>query len=101
MCECFAYTCTCVLHVSLVPLETRKGVVSSETRVTDGCEPPGGCWELNRHPLEEQQVVSTTEPSLPQPLPALKQANSDLAATENESTGVEPSAYPERLNLSS
>ena len=35
--------------------------------ITDGCEPPGGCWELNSEPLEEQSMLLTTEPSL-QPL---------------------------------
>ena len=30
----------------------------------DGCEPPYGCQELNSGPLEEQQVLLTTEPSL-------------------------------------
>ena len=32
--------------------------------ITDGCEPPCGCWELNSGPLEEQLVLLTTEPSL-------------------------------------
>ena len=32
--------------------------------ITDGCEPPCGCWELNLGPLEEQSVFLTTEPSL-------------------------------------
>jgi hypothetical protein len=35
--------------------------------ITDGCEPPCGCWELNLGPLEEVLVLLTTEPSL-QPL---------------------------------
>ena len=35
--------------------------------ITDGCEPPCGCWDLNSGPLEEQSVFLTTEPSL-QPL---------------------------------
>jgi hypothetical protein len=35
--------------------------------VTNGCEPPCGCWELNSGPLEEQAVLLTPEPSL-QPL---------------------------------
>jgi hypothetical protein len=25
--------------------------------ITDGCEPPCGCWELNSGPLEEQSVL--------------------------------------------
>jgi hypothetical protein len=33
-------------------------------RITDGCEPPCGCWKLNSGPLEEQSVLLTTEPSL-------------------------------------
>jgi hypothetical protein len=32
--------------------------------ITDGCEPPCGCWEVNSGPLEEQPVLLTTEPSL-------------------------------------
>jgi hypothetical protein len=32
--------------------------------ITDGCEPPCGCWELNSGPLEEQLVLLITEPSL-------------------------------------
>jgi hypothetical protein len=32
--------------------------------VTDGCEPPCGCWELNLGPLEEQSELSTAEASL-------------------------------------
>jgi len=29
--------------------------------ITDGCEPPCGCWELNSGPLEEQSVLLTAE----------------------------------------
>jgi hypothetical protein len=35
--------------------------------ITDGCEPPCGCWELNSGPLEEQSELLNGEPSL-QPL---------------------------------
>ena len=35
--------------------------------ITDGCEPPCGCWELNSGPLEDQSVPLTAESSL-QPL---------------------------------
>jgi hypothetical protein len=35
--------------------------------ITDGCEPPCGCWELNSGPLEEQSVLLTSEPSLQPP----------------------------------
>ncbi|CAO2643146.1 hypothetical protein LEMLEM_LOCUS26531, partial [Lemmus lemmus] len=29
--------------------------------ITDGCEPPRGCPELNSGPLEEQAMLLTTE----------------------------------------
>ena len=32
--------------------------------ITDGCEPPCGCRELNSGPLEEQAVLLTAEPPL-------------------------------------
>ena len=35
--------------------------------ITDGCEPPCGCWELNSGPLKEQAMLLTSEPSLEPP----------------------------------
>ena len=35
-----------------------------EEGITDGCEPPCGCWEMNSGPLEEQSMLLTAEPSL-------------------------------------
>ena len=32
--------------------------------ITDGWEPPCGCWDLNSGPLEEQSMLLTAEPSL-------------------------------------
>jgi hypothetical protein len=32
--------------------------------ITDGCEPPCGCWDLNSGPSEEQSVLLPTDPSL-------------------------------------
>jgi hypothetical protein len=32
--------------------------------ITDGSEPPCGCWDLNSGPLEEHSVFLTPEPSL-------------------------------------
>jgi hypothetical protein len=32
--------------------------------ITDGCELPCGCWDLNSGPPEEQSVILTAEPSL-------------------------------------
>ena len=41
--------------------EARSGSMGP---VTDGCEPPCECWELNSGPLEEQSMCClTTEPS--------------------------------------
>ena len=40
------------------------GVRSPGTEVTDSCELPCGCWELNSGPLEEQSVCFSPEPSL-------------------------------------
>jgi hypothetical protein len=31
--------------------------------ITDDCDPPRGCWELNSGPPEEQLVLLTTKPS--------------------------------------
>lgn len=47
------------LHLSVhdmcaVPTEVKDGVRSSETGVTEGSEPPRGCWEPHLRPLEEQ-----------------------------------------------
>jgi hypothetical protein len=35
--------------------------------ITDGSEPPCGCWDLNSGPLGEQSVLLTSEPSLQPP----------------------------------
>jgi hypothetical protein len=32
--------------------------------ITDGCEPPCGCWDLNSGPPEEQSLLLTAKPSL-------------------------------------
>jgi E3 ubiquitin-protein ligase NEDD4 len=41
-----------------------EGVGSPGIGVTDSCELPCGCWELNSGPLKKQPVLLTTEPSL-------------------------------------
>ena len=41
----------------------RRGRQIPGTGVTDSCELPCGCWELNPGPLEEQPVLLTAEPS--------------------------------------
>jgi hypothetical protein len=44
--------------------EVRRGIESLGNRVTQTCELPYGCWEVNLSPLQEKQVLLTVEPSL-------------------------------------
>jgi hypothetical protein len=53
--------------------------------VTDGCEPPCGCWDLNSGPLEEQSVLLTAEPSN-QPPHSVFLNSSCLAGSSNSYT---------------
>ena len=46
----------------MTTLQTHQKMASDP--ITDGCEPPCGCWELNTGPLEEKSVLLTAEPSL-------------------------------------
>jgi hypothetical protein len=46
------------------PKRPEEGVRSPGTGVTDGCEPPCGCWEFNSGRMEEQPVFLTVDPSL-------------------------------------
>jgi hypothetical protein len=41
-----------------------KGAKPPGTGVTESCELPCGCWELNPGHLEEQPVLLTPEPSV-------------------------------------
>jgi hypothetical protein len=45
-------------------LQRPKEGIRFVTRVTNGCELPCGCWELNPGLQEEEPVLLTTEPSL-------------------------------------
>jgi hypothetical protein len=58
----FFYLFILCIWVHYSSLQTYQKKVSDP--ITDGCEPPCGCWELNSGPLEEQSVFLTTEPSL-------------------------------------
>lgn len=49
------------------PWRWEEGIGTPGTLVTDGCELPFRCWELNPGPWWEHQVPLTSEPSL-QPL---------------------------------
>ena len=50
--------------------------------ITDDCEPPCGCWELNSGPLEEQPVPLTAEPSLQLKFPTNKTINFSNASCQ-------------------
>lgn len=43
---------------------SNESIRSSRIGVTDGYEPPHGCWESNQDPLEEQPELLTTDPLL-------------------------------------
>jgi hypothetical protein len=59
--DLFTYLCiTCRYTVAVIQKR-------ASDLITDGFEPPCGCWDLNSGPLEEQSVPLTAEPSL-QPL---------------------------------
>jgi hypothetical protein len=55
----FVFLFKCILvHCSC--LQTHQKRVSD--LITDGCETPCGCWDLNSEPLEEQSVLLPAEP---------------------------------------
>lgn len=65
--RCFAYMCiNMYIFVSEphVCNAHREGVGASRTRVIDGYELPGGGWESNPGPLEQQPVFLNVESSL-------------------------------------
>jgi hypothetical protein len=66
--------------------------------ITDGCEPPRGCWGLNSGPLEEQSVLLTAEPSL-QPKETLlnAQLHSDNPREETMPTQVVSAGLSQQL----
>jgi hypothetical protein len=54
------------MYVSTLSLSSVTAEEVSDP-VTDGCELPCDCSELNSRPLEEQSVLLTAEPSLQPP----------------------------------
>jgi hypothetical protein len=54
----FFYSCMLV-HCSCLQTHQKK----APDPITDGCELPRVCWDLNSGPLEEQSVLLTTESS--------------------------------------
>ena len=66
VCVCL-HACLCTMYAPGAHRVQKEGVRSPGTGITDGCEPPHGCWKLNLGPLEEQPVFLTSEPSLQSP----------------------------------
>jgi hypothetical protein len=54
------YVCMYTMHMFRV----QKRVSGPESRVTDSCVLPCGCWEVGQGPLQEQQVLLPFESSL-------------------------------------
>ena len=55
VCVCVLSTCMSVHHVCAWCLKKPEDDVRTHgTGVTDSCEPPDVCWELNPGPLEEK-----------------------------------------------
>lgn len=52
---------------ALCPWRPEEDIGSLWTGVSDGCETLCGFWKLNQDPLQEQQILLTTEPSLQPP----------------------------------
>ena len=56
------YVCKCFTWVYYMyascPWRAEDGIGSLRTGLTDSCELPYGCWELNLWPLEEQYMLS-------------------------------------------
>lgn len=52
------------VQTCLAPVRLVEGFRSPGTRVSDGCELPGRCWNTNPESLEAQPVLLTPEPSL-------------------------------------
>lgn len=46
------------------PWRSEEGTGYPGTGIMDSYESPCGCWESNSDPLQQQQVLLTTEPSL-------------------------------------
>lgn len=58
----FVFLCVSAPLVCLVPIEARKSVVCPRPGISDSCELPWVCWELNLASPEEQSVLLSTVP---------------------------------------
>jgi len=52
------------MYVSTRSLSSDTHQKRASDFITDGREPPRGCWDLNSGPLEKRSVLLTTEPPL-------------------------------------
>lgn len=75
------------------PWRSEERTVCPGTGVLDSCEPPSRCWESNPDPLQWQQVLLTTEPSLRPPRLSI------LCTRKVSALRVNLSKYPERRRL--
>lgn len=62
----YVYMHGCLVPMCAASVRPKEGIRNG---VTDHCEPPYGCWDLNSSPLEEQLVLLPPVPCL-QPLTA-------------------------------
>ena len=58
------FTFLFIMYTIFLPVCLPAGQKRASDLISDGCEPPCGCWEFNSGPLEEQAVLLTAEPSL-------------------------------------
>jgi hypothetical protein len=80
------------VHCSCLPTHQKRAL----DPITEGCEPPWGCWELNSGPVEEQSVLLTAEPSLQPGLQFLKL----VKVTQRNKTFKSKSPSPNLKSLS-
>lgn len=73
----------CAPFVCLVLKKAREAIGSFGLELQKSLELLRGYWELNQGPLEEEQVLLTSEPSLqyPQPPPSPRFKNGSRQAT--------------------
>jgi hypothetical protein len=56
--------CIYFMYVSALLLSSDTPEECASDSITDGCEPPCGCWELNSGPVDEQSVYCTVRHTL-------------------------------------
>lgn len=80
-CMYASFSCMSIcMCTTCLPVEIRKrGVTSSETRVSGSCKPPCGCWGCTFWSFAEQQVVLTAAPSLSSQVLGLLNPNTNVS----------------------